>query len=88
MNSPPKSSDFQVMLNKIFDESTKNGLKSVTVISGELHRKVGGYPGTNHRMPICCSIMRKNVKKDDIILYEPPSGNGATLKVDYKLPRV
>jgi 5-methylcytosine-specific restriction protein A len=87
MISTPKSEDFQAALDKIFEESMRNKLKSITVVSGELHRKVGGYPGSNHRMPICCSVMKKNIKKDDKIIYEPPSGKGATLKIEYKLPR-
>jgi hypothetical protein len=83
----PKSGDFQAALDKLFEESTKSNQTSLTISSGELHRKVGGYPGTNHRMPVCCSVMRKNVKQGDFILEEPPSGNGASLKIQYKIPR-
>jgi isopenicillin N synthase-like dioxygenase len=25
-------------------------------LSGQLHREIGGYPGQNHRMPMCCAV--------------------------------
>jgi len=37
-----------------FADAKRNGLDKVEIRSGDLHRSVGGYPGTNHRMPICC----------------------------------
>lgn len=43
----------------------------------------------NHRMPVCCRVMRAAVAPDagDVILGEPPSGQGASLTVRYVLPR-
>lgn len=59
----------------------------VNVNSGELHRLVGGYPDRNHKMPICCDVMRKAMQPGDIVLNSPPKGGGATLTIRYVLPR-
>lgn len=59
------------------------------VNAGELHRRVGGYPGSNHRMPVSCEVMRSAMGSDagDIVLSQPPKGDGATLTIRYVLPR-
>lgn len=51
--------------------------------SGQIHREVGGYPGNNHRMPVCCEVMYKNMKGTDYVLSAPPKGNGASLNIRY-----
>ena len=63
------------------------GLVFIEIISGELHRIVGGYPGPGHRMPVCCSVMRAAMRGGDQLLHAPPSGQGATLRIRYQLPR-
>lgn len=87
IHAPPTASDFQIILQEIFDRSEREGMRHVDIISGDLHRRIGGYPGPNHRMPVCCSVMRKMMKRDDKILSEPPKGQGATLKIRYYFPR-
>ena len=65
------------------------GSSSIEVNSGALHRRVGGYPG-NHRMPICCSVMRTVMKPGDEIIASPLKGDdadGASLTIRYVLPR-
>ena len=59
------------------------------IISGELHSRVGGYPGRDHRMPNCCEVMKAQSASDvgDVIVEQPPSGQGATLTIKYRLPR-
>jgi 5-methylcytosine-specific restriction protein A len=57
------------------------------VVSGDLHRTVGGYPGPSHRMPACCSVMTRAMRRGDRIITAPPSGKGATLTIRYRLPR-
>lgn len=87
MNNPT-SEDFEKELNDIFQNAKREGHNFIDVVSGELHRQVGGYPnGGNHRMPVCCMVMRHNKKEGDELLYEPPKGKGATLKIRYKIPR-
>jgi len=83
----PNMRDFQKELNEIFEIAQNQGNPHVDVKSGDLHRRVGGYPKHNHRMPLCCKIMKQNMKQGDQILQQPPSGQGATLLIRYKLPR-
>jgi hypothetical protein len=40
---------------------------TVEINSGQLHREVGGYPGQNHRMPMCCAVMRSEMSASDAI---------------------
>lgn len=81
----PSADDFRSALYSIFS-SSRGGYVDVT--SGDLDRRVGGYPGPNHRMPICCSVMRQAIQGGDIIRDEPRKGNGVTLVIRYRLPRL
>ena len=83
----PTAADFEDALQEIFDRAVKEGKECVEVVSGELHRKLGGYPGSNHRMPDCCYVMKRMMRHGDKILYQPPSGKGATLRIRFCLPR-
>lgn len=83
----PTAKDFEAVLQGIFDGAEREGKEYVDVVSGKLHRQVGGYPGSNHRMPDCCHVMKRIMKQGDDILYQPPSGQGATLTIRYSLPR-
>ena len=83
----PTSDDFQKELDSIFAFAEGKLLIAVVIKSGDLHRLVGDYPGADHRMPICCAVMRKNMKNGDEVLSEPPSGAGATLTIKYQFPR-
>jgi 5-methylcytosine-specific restriction protein A len=74
-------------LHAIFGRETRNGQSSVVVRSGDLHRMVGGYPGNNHRMPVCCAAMRAEMREGDHIVRAPPRGNGANVYIEYRLPR-
>ena len=84
---PPNSRDFQQELDNVFSSAQQVGKSYIDVRSGDLHKRVGGYPGSDHRMPICCSVMKKNMRPGDQILEQPPSGQGANLIIQYKLPR-
>lgn len=37
--------DFHTVLREIFFSKEKQGLSKIAVNSGDLHRRVGGYPG-------------------------------------------
>jgi len=67
--------------------ATNQSSPYIDVKSGDLHSAVGSYPGVNHRMPVCCGVMRSAMKPGDEVLYAPPKGNGASLLIRYKLPR-
>jgi 5-methylcytosine-specific restriction protein A len=84
---PPNSHDFQKELDNIFMLAQSSGDRYVDVISGEVHRRIGGYPGRNHRMPLCCEVMKRNMKTGDQILEKPPKEKGASLIIRYRLPR-
>jgi len=86
-NLPPTAQDFQNELEKWLETAQREGKSYLDVISGELHRAVGGYPGQSHRMPVCCEVMRKNMKPGDQVLQEPPKGKGASLTIRYNLSR-
>lgn len=77
--------DFENKIDEMFDEARKNGLDFKTIIAGDLHEKVGGYPSSNHRIPISCDVMRKKMNDCDIIVESPPKGIGASLKIKYRL---
>ncbi|NLM43731.1 MAG: hypothetical protein GX201_06920 [Clostridiales bacterium] len=79
------SNKFAEVLKEILEKAKIEGKDYIDVESGYLHRLVGGYPGRNHKMPLCCRVMRSFMNKGDIILYSPPSGKGATLKIRYYL---
>jgi 5-methylcytosine-specific restriction protein A len=55
----------------------------IVLVSGDIHRELGGYPGKNHNTPSCCSAMRSEMINSDKILYSPKKGNGSTLKICY-----
>ncbi len=78
---------FQDYLNNIFLNAEKKGLKSIEVKAGDLHKMAGGYPGPNHRMPVCCEVMYQNMKEKDELVSKPPKGKGASLTIRYTLPR-
>ena len=80
--------DCEAELARMFDEAMNSGRGTLIVKAGDLHRRVGGYPGNNHRMPVCCGVMRSEMVDDfDEVLYEPRKGNGASLRIEYRLPR-
>lgn len=82
--SRPKAEAFRRALQAIFNDAKDD---FVVVTSGDLHRLVGGYPGRNHNMAGCCSVMMNMRRPGDRILAQPPSGKGATLTIRYVLPR-
>jgi hypothetical protein len=81
------ASDFRKELIDILRIAEKLGCSSIELKAGNLHRRVGGYPGQNHRMPVCCEVMRKAMKAHDSVVEEPKKGLGASLKIRYLLPR-
>lgn len=83
----PNRSDFQLKLNELFRSFEGHGLSFADIAAGDLHRLVGGYPGPDHRMPVCCDVMYGEMTDDDKVLESPPKGKGANLVIRYCLPR-
>lgn len=85
----PTANDFERKLTELLSNAESKGHQHLIVVSGDLHSLVGGYPAQdgNHRMPLCCEVMRRFMGSNDEILYETPSGQSSTLKIKYSLPR-
>ena len=83
----PTMDDFRRELDARLKRATKAGAPYVDVNSGELHRELGGYPGANHQMPVCCDAMYEFSRVGDKIITQPPKKKGASLTIRYKLPR-
>lgn len=81
------SDRFRQALESLLAQASERNQSHIVVVSGDLHRLVGGYPGKDHRMPLCCQVMRTEMHGGDEVVSEPSSGQGATLSVKYKLPR-
>lgn len=86
-STPPTAEDFRAALTAMFAHAARQGHAYLDVRSGDLHRHVGMYPGPQHRMPVCCSVMQSSLRSGDEILRSPPSGQGANLVIRYSLPR-
>jgi len=78
------SEDFQRALDGLFAKAFRSGHGGITVKAGDLHAMVGDYPGPDHRMPVCCKAMRSNMGPKDVVIEEPPSGQGASLMIGYR----
>lgn len=75
-------------MKEIFEEYIENSIGNmqgdyIELISGDVHKKLGGYPSKNHRMPICCDVMYHFMKNNDEVICSPAKGKGATLKIRY-----
>jgi hypothetical protein len=68
------------------DRVSRSGRIDVLINSGELHRSLGGYPGSLHGIPNCCEAMENEMKSGDILILERSKGAGMTVR--YRLPRV
>ena len=79
--------EFRAELLAQFSHAQNRAAPYVDINSGELHRRVGGYPGRDHRMPVCCDVMYAERRAADEIISMPPKGKGASLTIRYKLPR-
>jgi hypothetical protein len=84
---PPNADDFRTELKQLLSKAEEMDFVAVDVNSGNLHRRVGGYPGQDHRMPICCQVMYAEMHNNDEIITQPDSGKGASVIVRYQIPR-
>ena len=85
----PTAAEFREELYRVIYEATKPGRAFVDINAGELHARLGAYPSRDHRIPVCCRVMKRAMAVDagDRILQQPTSGEGATVTIRYVLPR-
>lgn len=85
----PTAEDFRRELFQMMANAQKNGREFIEISARELHARVGPPLRRNHRMPNCCQVMKAQLATDygDVIVNEPPSGQGPTLTIRYRLPR-
>ena len=86
----PSAEDFRRELTRQIVRAEKQGRSHIEVNAGELHRAVGEYPSEQlHRMPICCRIMREEMREElgDEVVFKTKSGQSASLTIRYHLPR-
>ncbi len=80
--------EFEGALARFLNGLAADGHDAASITAGGLHRLVGGYPGPDHTMPVCCSVMREAMHEGDRILNAPPKGDGESLEICYRLPRL
>ena len=81
----PNKDDFVKEILQMKQAAKEAGAKYIDIVSGDVHRKLGGYPGTNHAMPTCCDAMYEQMKPGDEIIEAPAKKRGARLKIRYYL---
>ena len=88
---PPTRDDFKRKLRSIlYSARDIPGIRELTLSAGGIHQAVGGYPGDDHRMPVCCAVMKEEIHDeygDEILPGGPQSGQGASFTVRYCFPR-
>ena len=57
------------------------GKTELVLKSGDVHKDLE----LKQRHPQVCNAMRQCKKDEDVVLYQPPKGNGTTLQIKYKL---
>lgn len=84
---PPTAEQIQYELQTLLNAAERMGFLAVEVQAGALHRQLGGYPGPEHRMDLCCEVMRAEMAAADAVRAEPENGTGPHLVIRYVLPR-
>ena len=81
----PVKKDFTNKIAELKKISRQGGEPFLLITSGDLHKIVGGYDTTNHRMASCCDAMYDAMHTGDEIIQAPPKGKGASLTIKYYL---
>jgi hypothetical protein len=73
---------FRRELRAQLSRASASGSQETLVNAGELHRMLGGYPGSQHGLAGCREAMHAEMQPGDLVLE-----HGADLTVRYQLPR-
>jgi cytoplasmic iron level regulating protein YaaA (DUF328/UPF0246 family) len=83
----PRRADFEAVLGQWLSRAETRGEPYTDIRAGDLHQAVGGLEAREQRMPVCCGVMRRAMRRGDRVLRQPPGGNGANVVIRYNLPR-
>ena len=75
------TNDIKEYIDKQKNAAKESGKIELVLRSGDIHNELG----LKQRHPQVCNAMRQCMQSEDIILYQPPKGNGTTLQILYKL---
>jgi hypothetical protein len=67
--SVPTKSDFINTINQLKIQSRTLGYEYIEILSSDLHRNLGSYPGPNHRMASCCDAMYDSMDVTTPLLF-------------------
>lgn len=82
----PRRADFEAVLSRVISDARMQRKTIVMVRAGDLHKMVAPYSRKEtNRMPVCCRVMRKAMRRGDTIVSAPPKGDGPSLTVRYRL---
>ena len=73
--------DIRCYIQKQKEIAKMAGKSELVLRSGDVHNDLG----LKQRHPQVCNAMRQCMNSGDVILYQPPKGNGSTLRIEYKL---
>jgi 5-methylcytosine-specific restriction protein A len=77
------SGHFRQELRAQLTRAYAQGWKHILIRGGELHRMLGGYPGSRHGLEACCEAMQAEMQPGDVLL----ENGGLDLAIRYRLPR-
>ncbi len=74
----PENKHYRYELLRILDEAEREARKHIDVNAGEIHKGLGGYPSRDHRVPVCCDVMKAAMVPawETKVLHEAPSDFG------------
>jgi hypothetical protein len=81
----PSTEDFKEIITIVLRTAQAYETDFKILSAKEIHSFIGGYPGTNHRIPNCCNAMRQIMIAGDENIGSPQ--DGANFMIKYKLPR-
>ena len=86
----PTKEEFTAELQAQLREAQLRLQPSVDINSGDIHRKLGGYPakaGAPHQMSSCCDAMRDERRVNDALVPGGPKTGKGVITIRYALPR-
>jgi hypothetical protein len=84
----PTTDEFREEIRAQLREAELAGASEIELNAGQVHRKMGGYPGLNHQMKPCCDALYAEMHDGlDEVLAAPNKRHGASVTIRFGLPR-